>query len=106
MSAQQQVPVGSFFGLPGFTQPFEQYENLNNIQTQLQTSAATPWNPPGSLQKTDIVKWWEMETTVNWTTTVTGSTLSPEAPYNILQNLKLKLQGQYSPLELLQARWL
>lgn len=99
MSGQQQVPVGSYFGLPGFTQPFEQYENLNNIQTTLQTSAATPWNPPGSLQKTDIVKWWEMETTVNWTTTVTGSTLSPEAPYNILQNLKLKLQGQYSPLE-------
>lgn len=95
----QQVPVGSFFGLPGYTQPFEQYENLNGIVTPLALSAQTPWNPPGSLQKTDIVRWWEMETVVNWTTTVTGSTISYEAPYNLLQSLKLKLQGQYTPLE-------
>lgn len=102
MASQQQsqgVPVGAFFGLPGFTQPFEQYENLNGIVTPLTLAAQTPWNPPGSLQKTDIVRWWEMETIVNWTTTVTGSTISPEAPYNIFQALKLKLQGQYSPLE-------
>lgn len=95
----QQVPVGSFFGLPGYTQPFEQYENLNGIVTPLALAAQTPWNPPGSLQKTDIVRWWEMETIVNWTTTVTGSAISYEAPTNLLQSLKLKLQGQYSPLE-------
>lgn len=95
----QNVPVGAFFGLPGFTQPFEQYENLNNIQTALSLTNQTPWNPPGSLQKTDIVKWWEMETDISFTTTVTTSTISPEAPYNALQSLKLKLQGQYSPLE-------
>ncbi len=102
MPAQQsqgQVPVGTYFGLPGFTQPFEQYENLNGIVTPLALSAQTPWNPPGSFQKTDIVRWWELETIVNWTTTVTGSSLSPEAPYNFYQSLKLKLQGQYSPLE-------
>jgi hypothetical protein len=93
------VPVGTFFGLPGFTQPFEQYENLNGIITPLALAAQTPWNPPGSLQKTDIVKWWEMETIINWTTTVTGSTISPGAPYNIFQGLKLKLQGQYTPIE-------
>lgn len=97
--AAQQVPVGAFFGLPGFTQPFEQYENLNGIITPLALAAQTPWNPPGSLQKTDIVKWWEMETIVNWTTTVTGSTISPEAPYNLFQGFKLKLQGQYTPVE-------
>ena len=100
-AAAAQVPVGAFFGLPGYTQPFEQYENLNNIVTTLSLSAQTPWNPPGSLQKTDIVKWWEMETIVSWTTTVSGGTpaMSPEAPYNIMQSLKLKLQGQYTPLE-------
>lgn len=97
--AAQQVPVGAFFGLPGFTQPFEQYENLNGILTPLALAAQTPWNPPGSLQKTDIVKWWEMETIVNWTTTVTTSTISPEAPYNLFQGFKLKLQGQYTPVE-------
>lgn len=93
------VPVGTFFGLPGVTQPFEQYENLTGVVTGLSLTNQVPWNPSGSFQKTDIVKWWELETDVNFTTTVTGATLSPEAPYNILQNLKLKLQGQYSPLE-------
>lgn len=97
--AQGQVPVGTYFGLPGFTQPFEQYENLNGIVTPLALAAQTPWNPPGSFQKTDIVRWWELETIINWTTTVTTSTVSPEAPYNIFQSLKLKLQGQYTPLE-------
>lgn len=98
-SNQNQVPVGTYFGLPGYTQPFEQYENLNGIVTPLTLSAQTPWNPPGSFQKTDIVRWWELETIINWTTTVTGSTVSPWAPYNFFQSLKLKLQGQYTPLE-------
>src|SRR2546430_9232102 len=95
----QAVPVGAYFGLPGFTQPFEQFENLQGIVNTLSLSSQTPWNPPGSFQKTDIVKWWELEIDVNFTTTVTTATLSPEAPYNFLQALKLKLQGQYSPLE-------
>lgn len=98
-ASPQAVPVGTYFGLPGFTQPFEQYENLNGIVTPLSLTGQTPWSPPGSLQKTDIVKWWEMETIVTWTTTVTGSTISPGAPYNFHQGLKLKLQGQYSPIE-------
>lgn len=101
MAGQQAAPVavGTYFGLPGFTQPFEQYENLNGIVTPLALAAQTPWNPPGSLQKTDIVKWWEMETIVNWTTTVTTSVISPGAPYNLFQGFKLKLQGQYTPIE-------
>jgi hypothetical protein len=98
---QAQVPVGTYFGLPGFTQPFEQYENLNGIVTTLGASAQTPWNPPGSLQKTDIVKWWEMETVVTFSTAISTGTpvLSPWAPYNLFQSLKLKLQGQYTPIE-------
>lgn len=100
MAAQAQaVPVGTYFGLPGFTQPFEQYENLNGIVTTLALSAQTPWNPPGSLQKTDIVKWWEMETIVTFTVAITGTVLSPWAPYNLFQSFKLKLQGQYTPVE-------
>jgi hypothetical protein len=95
----QAVPVGTYFGLPGFTQPFEQYENLNGIVTTLAQAAQTPWNPPGSFQKTDIVKWWEMETIVTFTTAITGTALSPWAPYNLFQSFKLKLQGQYSPVE-------
>lgn len=99
----QAVPNGAFFGLPGFTQPFEQYENLQGITTALALGNQVPWGPPGSFQKTDIVKWWELEVDVAFTTTVTGATLSPLAPHNLFQNLKLKLQGQYSPLEVESA---
>lgn len=99
---QQQVPVGTYFGLPGFTQPFEQYENLNGIVTPLSLNAQTPWNPPGSLQKTDIVKWWEMETIVTFSVAIpaTGApALSAWGPGNLFQAFKLKLQGQYTPVE-------
>lgn len=97
--AVQQVPVGSFFGLPGMTQPMEQYDTVTGVSTPLASTNTTPWNPPSPLQKTDIVKWWELAVTVSWTTTVTGATLSPWAPYNALQNFKLKMQGQYAPVE-------
>ena len=97
----QQIPVGSLYGLPGFTETFEQYENINNYSTTLAATAQTPFNPPASFQKTDIVKWWELETFFTVTTTSTSYpyTISPYAPWNIFQNFKLKLQGQYSPLE-------
>ncbi len=99
--APQQIPVGSLYGLPGFTETFEQYENLNNIATTLSASAQTPFNPPASFQKTDIVKWWELEIFAVLTTTSStqGYVISPYAPANLIQNFKLKLQGQYSPLE-------
>jgi hypothetical protein len=98
-NAANAVPVGTYFGLPGFTQPFEQYENLNGIVTALSQSAQTPWNPPGSFQKTDIVKWWELETIVTFTAAIVGTSLSAWAPYNLFQTFKLKLQGQYTPVE-------
>lgn len=95
------VPVGALYGLPGFTERFEQYEALNGIVTAGQQAAQTPFNPPGSFQKTDIVFWWELE--IFWSEGITYSagTLvnSPEAPYNALQSPKLKLQGQYTPIE-------
>lgn len=106
----QAVPVGALYGLPGFTERFEQYENLNNINTVLSAGqnaigTTTPFNPPASFQKTDIVFWWELECylTEAITFTVGGITLSPEAPYNKLQALKLKLQGQYTPIEVESA---
>lgn len=95
----QAVPAGTLFGLPGLTQPMEQFENLTDVSTNLALGNTVPWNPSGSFQKTDIVKWWELEFDVDFTTTVTGATLSPEAFYNIIQSLKLKMQGQYTPME-------
>lgn len=95
----QQVPIGAYFGLPGMTQPFEQFDNVTQVVTTAALTNLTPFNPPNALQKTDIVRWWELITAFNVTTTFTGSTISPEAPYNLFQSLKMKYQGQYSPLE-------
>ncbi len=96
------VQVGQLYGLPGYTDEFEQYENLNSVVTELSQSAQTPFAPSASFMKTDVVFWWEQETF--WTEDVTYSagTLvnSPQGPYNLYQTAKLKMQGQYSPIEL------
>jgi len=93
--------VGQFFGLPGYTEEFEQYENLQGVVTALAQTTPQPFSPAASFQKTDIVYWWEAETF--WTESVTYSAgvlaNSPEGPYNLFQQPKLKLQGQYSPVE-------
>lgn len=102
----QQVPVGALYGLPGFTERFEQFENLQNIITTISAAASvvgttTPFNPPASFQKTDIVFWWELECFITEAITFSagGITFSPEGLANKLQALRLKLQGQYTPLE-------
>lgn len=99
--AQASIPVGQYFGLPGYTEEFEQFENQVGVVTTLQQATPVPYAPQSSLQKTDIVYWWEQETF--WTESVTYSagTLvnSPESPGNLLQQPKLKLQGQYTPIE-------
>ena len=101
VSAPEQVPLGALYGLPGFTESFEQFENLQNVVTTMQQNAQSPFNPPASFQKTDVVLWWEAETF--WTESVTYSAgvlaNSPEGPYNLLQGPRLKLQGQYTPIE-------
>jgi hypothetical protein len=96
-----QIPVGALYGLPGFTEQVEQYDNMLNINTAGQAAAQTPFNAPGPLQKTDVIFWWESELSVNWAVTYSAGTLalSPEAPYNVIQSPRLKLQGQYSPIE-------
>lgn len=97
----QSVPVGALYGLPGFTERFEQYDNITGNITTMQQTAQTPFAPPSSFQKTDIVFWWELESLLNYTTTYSAGVLanSPQGPYNVFQGPKLKLQGQYSPVE-------
>lgn len=97
----EEAPVGALYGLPGFTENFEQYENLNNVVTAMGQAAQTPFAPPASFQKTDVVFWWEQEAFWSENLTYSAGVLvnSPEGPYNILQSPKLKLQGQYSPVE-------
>lgn len=97
----QSLPIGAYFGLPGYTEEFEQYENLNGVVTTLAQTAPTPFAPQASFQKTDVVYWWEQETFWSETVTYSAGVLanSPEAPGSLLQQPKLKLQGQYTPVE-------
>jgi hypothetical protein len=102
MTAQvQEIPVGALYGLPGYTERVEQFENLQNVVTTMQSAAQSPFNPPASFQKTDIVFWWEVETFYTTALTFSVGTIaySPEAPYNLMQTVRLKLQGQYTPVE-------
>lgn len=99
MSQPTPAAPGSLFGLPGYTQPFEQPDQLTDVSQPLSLTNQVPFAPPTSLQQTDIVRWWEIQIVIDWTTTVTDATLSVEAPYNLLQNLVLQMQGQYKPLQ-------
>lgn len=99
--ANSQVMVGQYFGLPGYTEEFEQYENLSGVVTTMQAAAQTAFAPTNSFQKTDVVYWWELETFYTTALTFSVGTInySPEAPYNLFQSPKLKMQGQYSSVE-------
>lgn len=105
--AQQQaanVP-GTLYGVPGITQRFEQYDTTRAAVTTLSQTAQVPWNNVFPFQKTDVVLWWEL--VINWTNTPVANTdtlsLSPYAPYNLLQGFNLQMQGQYKPIDVLSG---
>lgn len=100
-----QVQPGANYGVPGVTQRFEQYDTTIGAVTALNQTAPVQWNNVFPLQKTDVVQWWELG--ITWTNTFTLGTqvvaLSPYAPYNILQNFSLQMQGQYKPLDVVSG---
>lgn len=104
-SAPPQVQPGSKYGVPGITQRFEQPDTTQDSITTLNQSANVPWNNVFPLQKTDVVHWWELA--ITWTNVYVLGTevvaLSPYAPYNILQNFSLQMQGQYKPIDVLSG---
>ncbi len=96
------VQPGALYGVPGITQRFEQPDTTNGDVTTLQVSANTSWNTVQNFQQTDVVQWWELD--CEWTNTPTIKTgktavLSPYAPYNLLQNTNIQMQGQYKPID-------
>lgn len=102
VTQQAEIPVGALYGLPGFTEFFEQNENLQDIRTQGAAAVQTPFNPPASFQKTDIILWWEQEIFWNYLINPTSGApvVSPAGPSNLIQSPTLRLQGQYSPIEM------
>lgn len=105
-AAPAALPPGAVFGVPGYTQQLEQFDAITGFNTVLAQSAQTPWNPPGSFQKTDVIFWWEMVVD-SWVNNLVVGTatanISPYAPYNLFQNLSVKMQGKYLPLEVVSG---
>lgn len=103
-TAPPQAQPGSMFGVPGITQRFEQYDTTQAAVTTLNGTAQVPWNNVFPLQKTDVINWWELNVTWANTYTNTGTvSLSPMAPYNLLQNFSLQMQGQFKPLDVISG---
>lgn len=103
-TAPPQAQPGSMFGVPGITQRFEQYDTTQASVTTLSGTSQVPWNNVYPLQKTDVINWWELN--VTWTNTFTNTGtlgLSPMAPYNLLQNFSLQMQGQFKPLDVISG---
>lgn len=102
---QAQNLPGQLYGVPGITQRFEQYDTSKAVVTTLSQSAQVPWNNVYPFQKTDVVLWWEL--VITWTNTPVANTdtisLSPYAPYNLLQGFSLQMQGQYKPIDVLSG---
>lgn len=99
---QQTAQPGALYGVPGVTQRFEQKDTTLADVVTLNKTAAVNWNTIQPFQQTDVVHWWELE--LGWANTYTLGTaataaLSPYAPYNLLQNPSIQMQGQYKPVD-------
>ena len=108
VSPAQTVP-GQLYGVPGLTNPVEQYDTTDGLVTAGSGSAQVPVNGISALSQTDVVLSWEVFTTYSIEAAPTGGTgqtlgKSPYAPYNIYGPCKLSLQNQYSPIDVLSGR--
>lgn len=108
-AAQAQVVPGALYGVPGLTNPVEQFDTTNGLVTAGSGSASVPVNGISPLAQTDVVLGWELFNTYTITAAPTGGTgqtlsVSPYAPYNIYGPVKLSLQNQYNPIDVLSGR--
>jgi hypothetical protein len=104
-----QVVPGALYGVPGLTNPVEQFDTTQGLVTAGSGSAQVPVNGIQPLAQTDVVLSWELFTTYSFAsapTAGTGQTVasSPYAPYNMFGPIKLTLQNQYAPIDVLSGR--
>lgn len=108
MSQQTQTAApGSAFDIPGVqdqTTWFDQYEDTQGISVTTSSSVQTPITNIANFRRTDVVLEWFHHfqfTSPSWTAGV-GQTLtnSAYAPYNIIGPVKLRIQNQYSSIDL------
>jgi len=108
-AASAQTVPGALYGVPGLTNPVEQYDSTQGLVTAGSGSSQVPINGIAPLEQTDVVLGWELFTTYSIATAPTAGTsqtlaVSPYAPYNIFGPTKLSLQNQYSPIDVLSGR--
>lgn len=108
-ASQAQTQPGALYGVPGLTNPVEQFDTTNGLVVAGSGSAQVPVNGIQPLSQTDIVLSWELFVTysfANAPTAGSGQTLgvSPYAPYTLLGPTTLSLQNQYKPIDVLSAR--
>ena len=106
--AAQTVP-GALYGVPGLTNPVEQFDTTEGLVTAGSGGAQVPINGIQPLKQTDVVLSWELFVTYSFADAPaagTGQTLgvSPYAPYTLLGPTTLSLQNQYKPIDVLSAR--
>lgn len=107
-TAAQVVP-GALYGVPGLTNPVEQNDTTQGLVTTGSGSAQNPVNGIQPLAQTDVVLGWELFTTYTFSTAPTAGTgqtisASPYAPFNMYGPIKLSLQNQYRPVDVLSGR--
>ncbi|MDA8385417.1 MAG: hypothetical protein M0Z88_04050 [Actinomycetota bacterium] len=98
------VPGASFDlpGVPGQTQWFDEYEDTEDLPVTLPASTATPLLGIADFRRTDIVFNWRHKLNITTQDYVAGTetlNASAYAPYNVLGPVKLKIQNQYSAVD-------
>ena len=107
---QQAMTVpGALYGVPGLTNPVEQFDTTEGLVTAGSGSGQVTINGISALAQTDIVLSWELFITYSFATAPTAGTgqtigVSPYAPYNMLGPSSLSLQNQYKPVDVLSGR--
>jgi len=107
-SAAQTMP-GALYGVPGLTNPVEQFDTTEDLVTAGTGGSQVPVNGIQPLSQTDIVLSWELFVTYSFAAAPVGGTgqtlgVSPYAPYTLLGPTTLSLQNQYKPIDVLSAR--
>jgi hypothetical protein len=110
-TTQQPMP-GQFFGFPGQTQWFEQFENNDQNTVTLAGTSTTPVNNFLPFKQTDVVFFWELEFTI-WSSTTgsngmivpagAGEVLHSYAPYNFVGESSLQIQNMFKTWHILNG---
>ena len=104
-----QPVAGQLYGVPGLTNPVEQPDSTQSLVTTGNGGSTQPVNGIVPLEQTDVVLGWDLFITYSFASAPSAGaqqtvTASPYAPYNMLNTVKLSLQNQYNPIDVLSGR--